>query len=107
LNDFQTKLGGKMKQLLCFLFLMGVLAIAGAQTAKAEQCKVTDPTGTPLNLRASPNGRIVGKVRNGTIVYIERSSTDDNGRAWAKIGTYRRSKYVILGWVYREFISCY
>jgi protein-S-isoprenylcysteine O-methyltransferase Ste14 len=25
----------------------------------------------------------------------------------ARIGTYRKSKYIILGWVYREFISCY
>ncbi len=96
-----------MKTTICFLFLVGVLAFAGVQNAKADQCKVTDPTGTPLNVRASPNGRITGKVRNGTIVYIKQYSSDRNGKSWARIGTYRGRKYVILGWVYREFISCY
>ncbi len=95
-----------MKTTICFIFLVVVLAFAG-NSVKAEQCKVTDPTGTPLNLRALPNGRIIGKVGNGTIVFIEKDATDDNGKSWVKIGTYRKSKYVILGWVYREFISCY
>lgn len=95
------------KTILCVLFLVGVFAFASVQNAKADQCKVTDPTGTPLNVRASPNGRIIGKVRNGTIVYIEQSAADRNGKAWARIGTYRGRNYVILGWVYREFISCY
>ena len=96
-----------MKTTICFLFLVGVLAFAGVQNAKADQCKVTDPTGTPLNVRASPNGRMTGKVRNGTIVYIEQYSSDRKGKPWARIGTYRGRNYVILGWVYREFISCY
>lgn len=95
-----------MKTTVSFLFLLVVMAFAGTQ-ARAEQCKVTDPTGTPLNVRSWPNGKITGKVGNGTVVYIEDSSTDDNGKAWARIGTYRRKNYVILGWVYREFISCY
>jgi uncharacterized protein YgiM (DUF1202 family) len=95
-----------MKTTICFLFLVVVMAFAG-NSVKADQCEVTDPTGTPLNVRASPNGRITGKVGNGTTVYIEKNSTDDNGKAWVKIGTYRKNKYVILGWVYREFISCY
>jgi uncharacterized protein YgiM (DUF1202 family) len=96
-----------MKNTICFLFLLVVLAFAGATAANAQRCKITDPTGTPLNVRASPNGRIVGKVRNGTVVYIEANASDRNGKAWARIGTYRGRRYVILGWVFREFISCY
>lgn len=96
-----------MKSMLCFLFLVGVLVIAGAQNAQAQRCKITDPTGTPLNVRSSPNGRIVGKVRNGVIVHIVNNSTDRNGRAWAKIEVERRNRFVVLGWVFREFISCF
>lgn len=95
-----------MKSIISVLFLFVVIAFAGF-TVNAQRCKVTDPTGTPLNVRSAPNGRITGKARNGLVVYIERDATDDNGKAWVKIGTYQRNRYVILGWVYREFISCY
>jgi len=72
--------------------------------AKAETvCKVTDPTGTPLNLRVSPNGRITGTVESGTEVYIYEIVRDDKNRPWAKVG----SEGKVLGWAFREFISCY
>jgi uncharacterized protein YraI len=71
-----------------------------ALTASAAQaaCIVTDPTGTPLNIRSSPNGQIVGTLRNGTSVSIRGTASDSQGRLWANIG---------IGWVFREFISCY
>ena len=30
-----------------------------------DTCVIADPTGTPLNIRTSPNGKIVGKIANG------------------------------------------
>lgn len=96
-----------MKHIFCLLFL-GVVLVFGALSANAQdRCKVTDPTGTPLNVRSSPNGKIKGKVSNGTVVHVETESTDTNGKAWSQISVYRRNRYVVLGWVYREFISCY
>lgn len=71
-----------MKTTINFLFLVGVLAIVNVQIAKADQCKVTDPTETPLNVRASPNGKILRKVTNGTIVYIEQTIYDSKNRPW-------------------------
>lgn len=41
-----------------------------AAAAEGERCKVTDPTGTPLNVRQSPNGKIIGTLANGTFVII-------------------------------------
>lgn len=76
---------------------IAILLLAAAGAAQAE-CAVTDPTGTPLNIRATPNGRIVGTLRNGTRVSIETVTYDSQGRAWANIG---------IGWVFREFIRCY
>ena len=95
------------KTIFCFLFLVGVLAFAGVQEAHAQRCKITDPTGTPLNVRASPNGRILRKIANGTIVYIEDTTTDSKGHAWAQISIPVRNGRRTLGWVFREFISCY
>jgi hypothetical protein len=33
-----------------------------------KACRVTDPTGTPLNARLQPNGKIVNRIRNGRTV---------------------------------------
>lgn len=96
-----------MKTTICFLFLVGVLAFASVQEAHAQRCKVTDPTGTPLNVRASPNGRILRKIANGTVVFIEQTSYDRRNRAWAQISIPVRRGRRTLGWVFREFISCY
>ncbi len=76
--------------------------------AKAEiVCQVTDPTGTPLNVRAEPNGRIINALRNGREVYIDEIAYDRKGRPWAKVSGYYNSRYRVWGWVFREFISCY
>lgn len=76
--------------------------------AKAERvCQVTDPTGTPLNVRDQPNGEVINTLGNGTEVYIEESVYDSQGRSWVKVGSYYNGQYVVWGWVFREFISCY
>lgn len=80
-------------------------AIAFCQSALAsDRCKVTDPTGTPLNLRDTPNGEIIGSIRNGIIVLIQDNAQDNRGRSWVLISS---SSGTTLGWVFREFISCY
>ena len=70
-------------------------------------CKVTDPTGTPLNVRNHPNGKVINALKNGRNVYIEEFAYDSQGRPWAKISSYHRGRYKLWGWVFREFISCY
>lgn len=104
-----TKFIAKMTNCLAFVFLFVVLTFALAVDAKAQsdKCKVTDPTGTPLNVRASPNGRVLRKLRNGTVVYVEEYSTDSKGRAWARVSLPTKNGSKNLGWVLREFISCY
>lgn len=95
------------KTIFCFLFLVGIMAFASVQEASAQRCKITDPTGTPLNVRSAPNGRILRKIANGTVVYIEQTSYDSRNRAWAQISIPARRGRRVLGWVFREFISCY
>lgn len=95
----------RLKSLLLISLTLVLMPLAVAQAE--EVCKVTDPTGTPLNVRAAPNGRIVSTLKNGREVYIEEISTDDKGKPWAKISLGIRGKKLVLGWVLREFISCY
>ncbi|MDF5729230.1 MAG: SH3 domain-containing protein [Rhizonema sp. PD38] len=87
--------------------LSTALLIALPPTTAASVCKVTDPTGTPLNVREKPNGRVVNAVKNGREVNILESDSDEQGRSWAKVGGYYNGEYKVWGWVLREFISCY
>ncbi len=73
--------------------------------ATDERCKVTDATGTPLNVRASPNGKVIDKVANGKLVSNLAYEDDDNGKTWAQVEDHQTKK--LIGWVFREFISCY
>jgi hypothetical protein len=87
-----------------FLFFVNTLVLP----VKAETvCKVTDPTGTPLNVRDAPNGRIINTLKNGREVDILQRAYDNKNRPWVKVGGYHNGKYRIWGWVIREFISCY
>ena len=79
-------------------------AVAWAAPALAgDRCKVTDPTGTPLNIRDQKKN-IIGAIANGRIVYVQRYGEDSDGKPWAYVSAAGGNR---LGWVYREFISCY
>ncbi len=83
---------------------MAALAVAWAAPALAgDRCKVTDPTGTPLNIRDQKKA-IIGTIENGRLVYVQRYGQDSDGKPWAYVSTASGKR---LGWVYREFISCY
>jgi hypothetical protein len=70
-------------------------------------CRVTDPTETPLNARLQPNGRIVSRIKNGKTVYIQSIARDDEDKPWVFVSTKDRGNHKILGYVLREFVSCY
>jgi hypothetical protein len=73
----------------------------------SSTCRVTDPTGTPLNARLQPNGKIINRIRNGRTVYIQSIASDDKGKPWVLIAIKNQGNYKILGYVLREFVSCY
>lgn len=62
-----------------------------------RRCIVADPSSTPLNIRSSPNGEIVGTIRNGQTVAIQDVTADVRGNNWANIGR---------GWVYMNYLDC-
>ena len=96
------------KTIFCFLFLMGIFAFAGAENAQAQlniPCVVNDTSGTPLNVRATPGGRIVNKLKNGTKVIVVNAVAGD-GPSWMQVSVVRRGKRIVLGWVVERYLSC-
>ena len=86
------------------------LVLACSMPATAQQaatltgpCTVTDPTPTPLNVRASPQGQIVSTLRNGTQVRFTHRAKDYKGQEWV---------YIVaedgrgIGWVFFRYITC-
>ena len=80
---------------------------AQAQEISAKACQVADPTGTPLNARLQPNGKVVNRLKNGRTVYAQSSSTDNEGKPWVLVAIKNQGSYKIMGYVLREFVSCY
>jgi len=63
-------------------------------------CIVNDPTGTPLNVRASPRGKILDTVSNGTnVVIVERRGK------WTAI-VIPVVDHIKGGWVFHQFLQC-
>ena len=91
----------------------GLAAPAWADTDSVP-CRVTDPTGTPLNVRETPNGVKIGTLRNGTKVTLFEDGSDSQGSAWGLVtwggnqlkNTRAKNKAASEGWVLREYISC-
>jgi hypothetical protein len=88
------------------ILAVAILISAGIADASAQsRCRVMDPTGTPLNLRTGPNGRIIGTLPNGVLVSVIDRTTDANGKPWVYIASLETGQP--LGWVFREFIACF
>jgi len=92
-----------MKRTGIFIAVAGFGALLATQ-ALADRCRVMDPTGTPLNVRAAPQGRVVGRVPNGKLVQMIETEDDSRGRIWARVTEMDGRP---LGWVFREFVSCF
>lgn len=69
-----------------------------------QRCVVSDPTGTPLNIRATPNGRVVGKLKNGAVVFVSTYSGDAQDRSWSQVKLTRKG--AAKGWVLSEYLEC-
>ncbi|TWV83421.1 SH3 domain-containing protein [Moraxella sp. VT-16-12] len=94
-----------MKRLKSLLMAVGLsVAVAVPNVAlAAETCMVTDPTDTPLNVRAAPGnkGKVIYTIDNGIIVTIVKYSKN---KKWAYVRDADTREDI--GWVYREYLSC-
>jgi uncharacterized protein len=72
--------------------------------APSDTCQVVDPTNTPLNIRAKPNGPIVDTFTNGSAVRVLDRQRDERGQDWFQITL--PGKNNPLGWAFGEYIDC-
>ena len=64
-------------------------------------CTVVDPTGTPLNVRSGPNGKILTTLKKGSQVeFIEHR--EENGKKWALVAKYAEA----WGYVFGDYLKC-
>jgi uncharacterized protein len=67
------------------------------------ECQVMDPTGTPLNVRTSPDGNIVATLSNGLrVVILDHASR--RGKDWVYIGN--ANDRAPIGWVFENYLDC-
>lgn len=87
--------------------VLPLLATPAFAQSVGRTCVVADPSGTPLNVRVTPNGRIVDELANGTWVYIDDIQRD-NGKAWAYVAESTAGGRVgsPIGWVFRDYLKC-
>lgn len=89
---------------------LALLATTGIALAcgGAPICTVTDPTSTPLNIRLSPNGPILGSAKNGTeLLFVEHQEVD--GKLWALVEMFTPGELEVDfdgAWVYGPYLDC-
>jgi hypothetical protein len=81
------------------ILLLTLAALCSGTAALAEACTVNDPTGTPLNVRAQPEGKILGALNNGTQVLVRETK----GK-WARVAPMMDNAKD--GWVFKEYVVC-
>ena len=82
---------------------VAVLAVGPAMACGGPPvCTVVDPTGTPLNVRSAPGGKILANLRNGQEVEVIEHQ-DFRGKRWAHVA---RFEYMEPGWVFARYLKC-
>jgi hypothetical protein len=66
-------------------------------------CTVADPTGTPLNVRDSPQGNILTTLPNNVRVRAVEARNDYKGSSWSRIVDSAGNS---LGWVITRYLDC-
>jgi len=91
------------KRLLPTTALACALIAPATSHANQASCVVDDPTGTPLNVRTSPNGTIVGALHNGTSVGVVYSRMSADHKVWFFVVPNGPGK---SGFVYSQLLDC-
>ncbi len=91
-------------------WLLAAIALSNTALAcgGAPICTVADPTGTPLNIRLSPDGPVIGSAKNGTqLIFLEHSEV--GGKTWALVERFDESELFPDfdgAWVFGPYLAC-
>jgi hypothetical protein len=107
-------LGGVASIIGIYAFVTGDMALGSksdeAQTTTVERslgstpCVVADPTGTPLNVRAAPQGRVEHTLPDGVQVWRVNAAPDAREQEWAQVALSDVGGPV--GWVFAAHLDC-
>ncbi|MCC0041424.1 MAG: hypothetical protein H6880_04570 [Rhodobiaceae bacterium] len=96
------------RTVLGLLLVCAMLSIA--LPARAEMCRIADPTDTSLNVRDTPGGKVINKLRNGRKVFIDTVSwdafNDDGSFKWVHVTGEYKGQWRDWGWVFRRHLDC-
>jgi hypothetical protein len=93
---------------LAVLVLPLTLAAQALACGGPPVCTVTDPTGTPLNVRAGPNGRVLSTLSNGQQVEVIEHR-DADGQFWALVAGFDPDAEILAAdgaWVFAAYLGC-
>ena len=71
------------------------------RSPETRKCHVADLTGTPLNVRNAPAGKVVASLPNGSVVEAFDTAPDKVGKDWTRI-----EFKSIRGWVLKAHLAC-
>ncbi len=94
----------KTMSLLCVALPVLLWIPTGA--AASDQCMVYDPADSGVNVRATPNGRKINRLRNGRIVFADNYDNDSQGRPWAYVSGDFQGVWRNWGWMYFDLLRC-
>ncbi len=85
---------------LAVLTLLSLTSVA-LTCGGAPVCTVVDPTGTPLNVRDGPNGKILSTLKKGELVEFNEHK-EVNGKKWALVSKFSEAS----GYVFGDYLTC-
>jgi uncharacterized protein YgiM (DUF1202 family) len=90
---------------MCVLCLAAAIFLSASSVAHAcggaPVCTVIDPTGTPLNVRSGPNGKILGTLKKGELVEFNEHK-QVKGKKWALVSKFSEAS----GYVFGDYLKC-
>ena len=91
---------------VCFLSCSLLFFIFGfSNQVQAKSCVISDPTDRALNVRETPNGRIINRLKNGRTVEIVQFQNDAKGRPWGYATGYYEGDFRNWGWVFMAAVA--
>lgn len=92
---------------LCFMAVLVVCLVTFfPEKSNAKSCVVSDPTDRALNVRETPNGRVINRLKNGRTVEITQFENDAKGRPWGYATGYYEGRFRNWGWVFMAAVAC-
>jgi uncharacterized protein YgiM (DUF1202 family) len=90
-----------MRTALLTLSISLSLSCSAFACGGAPVCTVIDPTGTPLNVRSGPNGKVLGTLKKGELVEFNEHK-EVKGKKWALVSKFSEAS----GYVFGDYLKC-